>query len=186
MCRRLIYHQGIRQLEKAVEKFTAHSNSKTHKLACQNLIQNTKSSTVDLKLNSQLKIDQDAAKNALYKIITSLRYLAERGLAVRGHENNDGNFVSLLNLRADDDENLKKWLERSRKNYQAPARAGADPKKILRLRERQGLYMQQQRGCFSAVTFGGFQLLPPPETSYTRSSCQYDKTSSKTACRNKT
>ena len=40
--------------------------------------------------------------------------------------------------------------------HQAPAEAGADPKKYLGRRERQGLYMQQQRGCFSAVIFGGF------------------------------
>ncbi|XP_068205181.1 uncharacterized protein [Palaemon carinicauda] len=58
----------------------------------------------------QLLHDQHQSRAALIKIITTLKYLAEQGLAIRGHETSEGNFAKLLQLRAEDDKKLKVWL----------------------------------------------------------------------------
>lgn len=48
----------------------------------------------------------------LLKIISTPRYLARQGLAVRGHIENYGNFLQLLQLRSEDSQELYTWLER--------------------------------------------------------------------------
>ena len=47
---------------------------------------------------------------ALLKVISSVRFLARQGLAFRGHQDINSNFIQLLNVRADDDMQFKKWL----------------------------------------------------------------------------
>ena len=39
--------------------------------------------------------------------MSSRRYLARQGIALRGHNDEDSNFIQLLNLLAEDDDNLK-------------------------------------------------------------------------------
>lgn len=46
----------------------------------------------------------------LMKQLSSLRYLLRQGLALRGHEDNEGNLMRLLMLRSEDCEGLKAWL----------------------------------------------------------------------------
>lgn len=41
-----------------------------------------------------------------------MQYLVQQGLAIRGKRDEDGNFKQLLQLRANDDENLRRWLAR--------------------------------------------------------------------------
>lgn len=52
--------------------------------------------------------------------MSSLRYLVRQGIALRGHNEEKLNFIQLLNLRAEDDENLKKWLLKKSKKYTSP------------------------------------------------------------------
>lgn len=47
----------------------------------------------------------------LLKQLSSLRYLLRQGLALRGHDENEGNLVQLLLLRTEDCAGLKGWLE---------------------------------------------------------------------------
>ena len=49
-----------------------------------------------------------------------IRYLARQGIALRGHNEENSNFIQLLNLRAEDDDNLKEWLLRKSKKYTSP------------------------------------------------------------------
>ena len=48
----------------------------------------------------------------------SLRYLLRLGLAIRGHEEEEGNLSQLMKFRAEDNDGLKKWLKTS--VYQSP------------------------------------------------------------------
>lgn len=64
------------------------------------------------KLNQQLTQLQSVAATCLEKIITSIKYLAEEGLALRGHESDTGHLIGLLNLRALDISDLSEWLMR--------------------------------------------------------------------------
>ena len=49
-----------------------------------------------------------------------IRYLARQGIALRGHNEENSNFIQLLNLRAEDNDNLKEWLLRKSKKYMSP------------------------------------------------------------------
>ncbi|XP_041376606.1 zinc finger MYM-type protein 1-like [Gigantopelta aegis] len=57
--------------------------------------------------------EQTKARNALLKIVTTVQYLAQQGLAIRGKESSDGNFMKLLELRSNDDVVLQRWLTRT-------------------------------------------------------------------------
>ena len=49
----------------------------------------------------------------LLKQLSSLRILFRQGLAIRGHDKFDGNLEQLLQLRSEDDKDLKIWLKNS-------------------------------------------------------------------------
>ena len=49
--------------------------------------------------------------------MSSIKYLARQGIALRGHDEENSNFIQLLNLHAEDDDNLKEWLLRKSKKY---------------------------------------------------------------------
>ena len=51
------------------------------------------------------------ARESLLKIISSIKYLACQGLAIQGHNNDDGNFIVLLNLSAEDCPDFSSWLK---------------------------------------------------------------------------
>ena len=52
--------------------------------------------------------------------MSSLRYLVRQGIALRGHNEEKLNFIQLLNLRAEDDDNLKEWFLKKSKKYTSP------------------------------------------------------------------
>lgn len=54
------------------------------------------------------------ARICLQKIVESIRYLAVQGIPLRGHTEEQSNFIQLLKLRSSDNTLLKSWLERSK------------------------------------------------------------------------
>ncbi|XP_041350742.1 zinc finger MYM-type protein 1-like [Gigantopelta aegis] len=68
---------------------------------------------VDAQLSTHHLEEQTKARNALLKIVTTVQYLAQQGLAIRGKESSDGNFMKLLELRSNDDVVLQRWLTRT-------------------------------------------------------------------------
>ena len=50
----------------------------------------------------------------LLKHLSSLRYLCHQGLALRGHDETEGNLMQLLMLRVEDCAGLKQWLRNSK------------------------------------------------------------------------
>ena len=56
----------------------------------------------------------------LMKVLSSIKYLARQGLALRGHNaDTDGNPHQLFLPGAEDDLNLQEWLKKS--EYTSPA-----------------------------------------------------------------
>ena len=45
------------------------------------------------------------------KQLSSLKFLLRQGLAIRGHNDKDGNLVQLMELRSEDSPRLKRWLD---------------------------------------------------------------------------
>ena len=103
---------GFRNWKKGREKFSIHALSKTHALAHHNITFQAMQPSVAVQLKSQLASDQAQARQALLKIVSSIRMIAMQGLALRGKENSEGNVMSLLKLRATDDKDLHSWLQR--------------------------------------------------------------------------
>ena len=52
---------------------------------------------------------------ALFKIFTSLQFLAKQGIPIQSHDSVHSNFIQLLHLRSTDCPVLKDWLSRKTK-----------------------------------------------------------------------
>jgi len=52
------------------------------------------------------------ARLTLLKIISSLKFLAIQGLAIRGHSDETSNFINLLKLRTAVSLELDQWLKK--------------------------------------------------------------------------
>lgn len=70
-----------------------------------------KAPCIDAQLSNQLKQDQQVHRRMLAIQLSSLRYLLRQGIAIRGHEQIEGNLMQLLLLRSEDCCELKKWVE---------------------------------------------------------------------------
>ena len=110
--------RGFCMWKRATEKFRAHEKSAAHLHAVSQLAQH-KAPTVAGQISSQKNKDQSNCRVALLKLLTTVRYLARQGLALRGHESTTGNYEELLRLRADDCKELHSYLQRISK-FTAP------------------------------------------------------------------
>ena len=57
---------------------------------------------VTSQVNVRYKAEQENARTAITKVVESLGFLGEQGLAIRGKENDSGNLIKLLKLRSKD------------------------------------------------------------------------------------
>ena len=105
--------KGFCNWKKAIEKFRSHEKTPAHLISHINLRFRATSNSVNVQLGAHHLEEQRQARQSLLKIITSMQFIAQQGLAVRGKEATDGNFVKLLELRSDDDDVLKRWLTRT-------------------------------------------------------------------------
>jgi hypothetical protein len=107
---------GFSNWKKGNEKFMAHEKSDLHRESVLKLSA-SKQAPIDAQLSRAREKEQKNAYIALRAIVTSVMFLARQGLALRGHENDEGNFQQLLNLRAKDIPELQKWLIGAKKHY---------------------------------------------------------------------
>ena len=56
----------------------------------------------------------------LLKIIEVLQYLGRQGISLRGHDEEESNFIQLLRLRGKDDPKIFQLLERKGSKYTSP------------------------------------------------------------------
>ena len=67
------------------------------------------------------RAEKEQARDTLLLIMSSIRFLARQGLALRGdHSDESANLVQLLHLRAEDKPQLLKWLEKSAQKHTSP------------------------------------------------------------------
>ena len=55
--------------------------------------------------------DQQSHHEMVLRQISSLKFLLRQGLAIRGHQELEGNLLQLLKLRSEDFLDLKRWIE---------------------------------------------------------------------------
>ena len=104
---------GCLNWKKAKGKFMDHMKSEMHREA---VLKNSlvRGIPITAQLSNSITQQQSAAKVALKAMFTSMKYLAKQGLSIRGHAHDDGNFMELLALRAEDIPQLKVWLSKSK------------------------------------------------------------------------
>ena len=83
---------GFDNWKKAQEYFIQHDKSVIHREAVLKLLL-MKQLTVIYQLSSQAKQEQKQNRDMLLKQLSSLRYLHRRGLAIRGHVENEANLM---------------------------------------------------------------------------------------------
>lgn len=103
---------GFRNWKKAHEKFRIHEAGDQHQESIEFLLNRRKGSNVVSALSDQLKAQQQDARTAMLTIISSIRYLARSGQAIRGMTAERGNLIQLLEERALDVPVLRSWLQK--------------------------------------------------------------------------
>ena len=110
--------KGFSNWKDATKAFRKHAQSNTHAEAVVTLPKTT--ADVGESLSAIHKQEKEQARYMLYKIISSIRYLARQGLALRGGGNDaNSNLIQLLRLRAEDIPQLLKWLDKQSKKHTA-------------------------------------------------------------------
>ena len=100
---------GFDNWKKALERFAQHAQSGPHKDALLK-IEVLGQESVHALLSKQAMAEQKVHREVLLKQLSSLKYLLRQGLAIRGHEEMEGNLLQLLQLRSDDCPELKTWV----------------------------------------------------------------------------
>lgn len=107
---------GFDNWKKAIKSFDNHQHTDTHQLAVSQLSAVMKP-TVTALLDDNVNHQQEVARKSLHKICTLIQFLLGQGLAFRGHNADEGNLMQLLKLRAEDDDDLRKYLMRKPTSY---------------------------------------------------------------------
>ncbi len=105
---------GFKNWKKALERFSSHEKSDCHKTAVTTCVYEDRS--VKAQLYSVQASQQEEARANLLKIIGAVQLLARQGLALRGHDDSEGNLHQVLKYKAEEDLCLRKWLS-GRKDY---------------------------------------------------------------------
>ena len=87
--------------KKSIEKFKGPEKSQMHVESCFKL-NALGIPSVAAQLSAQILRQQCIHREMLLKVLSTLRYLVRQDLAIRGHHDNDGNLIQLLNYRSED------------------------------------------------------------------------------------
>ena len=101
---------GFDNWKKAKQRFREHELSQLHKEAVMKLLAVSQPS-VATQLSKQLSDDQNQRRRMLLKLLSSIRFLAQQGMAFRGHVEDESNLIQLLKCRAEDVQGLTQWME---------------------------------------------------------------------------
>ena len=118
---------GFCNWKRALEKFAKHESSHAHSEAFMKMTNKVNISTI---MNPAYKEQQQKRQKMLLKQLSSLQYLLRQGLAIRGHDDTEGNLLQLLGLRSEDDPEIKTWLRDGK--YLSPVIVNEQIKLVLR------------------------------------------------------
>ena len=111
---------GFCNWKKAIEKFHDHKKSRQHKVAVEVQLYVTKQGTISTQLDAAMLNSQEQWRSFLVGVITSLKFLGECALPVRGHDTDSGLLIKLMKLRSTDSTSFSKCLSSTRLEYMSP------------------------------------------------------------------
>ena len=97
---------GFSRWKYALERFAKHEAASAHKEAVLK-IKSAASVSTGAILDARMKEQQLQRQRALQKHLSSSRYLARQGLALRGHDEKEGNMMQLLQMWSFHDADVK-------------------------------------------------------------------------------
>ena len=101
---------GFDNWKKALEKCKQHSTSDLHKWPLLS-IELMQQEDIQPSISRQAATLHKSQQQMLIMQLSSLKYLLRQGMAVRGHEEMEGNLMQLLKLRSDDCSELITWIK---------------------------------------------------------------------------
>jgi hypothetical protein len=107
---------GFDDWKHATACYRKHEQSLAHNESAMKWHQHLNGVSVDTQLSTAKQNQQAANRTALKKIVSTLLFLARQSQSIRGHSDDEGNFMQLLRLRATDSPELKSWLTREHRN----------------------------------------------------------------------
>ena len=114
--------KGFTNWKDATVKFGLHDSNKCRKEAVLKILTlpSTTVSVADM-LSEQSKREKLDRRHCFLRVLTSLKFLARQGLALRVHgDESDSNFIQLLKLLSVNDERMCVWLNKKTDKYTAP------------------------------------------------------------------
>ena len=122
---------GFYNWKNATSKFEKHRASVSHHQSIDALDTRETTKDVGKLIHASLSKKRAESRRALMAIISSVRYLARQGLALRGQYKKteereddvgeiDSNFIQLLKLRANDIPCLGPWMSKSQDKFTTP------------------------------------------------------------------
>ena len=101
---------GFSNWKDATTKFRKHETSDSHREAVERQI-TIPNQTRDIgeTLNAAHSLEKDENRKHLLTILRSIRFLARQGLPLRGHDDQQSNFIQLLKLQGESDASILKW-----------------------------------------------------------------------------
>ena len=108
---------GYTNWKKARQKFSSHESSLVHEEAKLKWSSLNQPSIIEC-LSSEMKLVQKSRREAFFLQISALKYILRQGLALRGHEEVEGNLNQLLIVWAKTSPVLSEWLQN--KKYMSP------------------------------------------------------------------
>ena len=102
--------KGFTYWKEATSAFQTHQASKCH---CEAVtVLKPKSSDIGELLSKQHKVEKERNRSIFLKILQNIRFLSRQGLALRGGDDLESNFIQLLYFRSIDDPDVKVWLSK--------------------------------------------------------------------------
>jgi len=104
---------GFQNWKKAVARFKTHENSHFHQEARLKWAAQERP-TIGSQLSAQMNKLQQNRRDGLLKQLSAIRYLTRQGIALQGHDQEDGNLHQLLVTWSHDSEIAKLWMKANR------------------------------------------------------------------------
>lgn len=104
---------GFQNWKKGIEKFNAHEGSRLHREAQHKWLAQQRP-TIASQLSSQQKMLQTNRRNGLVMQLEALRFLNRQGLAIFGHQQQEGNFYQLMKVQGQRNEVCREWIKQNR------------------------------------------------------------------------
>lgn len=104
---------GFQNWKKAVDRFKAHEISHFHQEAKSKWVTQERPTIVS-QLSTEMNKLQQERRAGLLKQLRAIQYLTRQGIALQGHDQDEGNLHQLLMAWSHDDEMVKLWMKANR------------------------------------------------------------------------